>query len=288
MAAQPNNSAGPRTQRRYSDVLRQGTASTASRRIPMFTCIVCEDDFSAKQCYRHICNHTYCHEDLRQLVRTSLTASGLFPPECCYQPIPFDEVKRFLGEELIREYGAKLEELGDAKPVYCHVAACGAYIGKGERAEESMRATCQRCGAATCVLCRQEGHEGDCSAQMDDEAAKQFRQLAKEKRWQTCPKCRRTVERAIGCNQITCLCGAQFCYLCGTPWKHCECADEGDGFDDEQYWIQVACTDAGQHDWEHRSGPNTCDLCGQVMPAFVFECQICRRQRCRRCREYWG
>lgn len=46
-----------------------------------------------------------------------------------------------------------------------------------------------------------------------------LRELAKEKEWQTCSKCRRIVERIDGCLHMTCLCGFEFCYRCGAEYS---------------------------------------------------------------------
>ncbi|KAH7001229.1 hypothetical protein EDB80DRAFT_87264 [Ilyonectria destructans] len=38
-----------------------------------------------------------------------------------------------------------------------------------------------------------------------------------------CPQCARMLSLLTGCNHITCVCGAQFCYLCGERWPNCDC-----------------------------------------------------------------
>lgn len=67
--------------------------------------------------------------------------------------------------------------------------------------------------------------------QADDAA---LERLASRERWRNCPHCRRTVELLSGCNHITCKCGHEFCYVCGTSYTRaararraqagCECA----------------------------------------------------------------
>ncbi|PVH71728.1 hypothetical protein DL98DRAFT_387736, partial [Cadophora sp. DSE1049] len=49
----------------------------------------------------------------------------------------------------------------------------------------------------------------------------QVLQAADENGWQRCYSCRRLVELDIGCNHITCHCGAQ--YICAQRWKTCTC-----------------------------------------------------------------
>lgn len=38
-----------------------------------------------------------------------------------------------------------------------------------------------------------------------------------------CPQCARMLSLLTGCNHITCVCGAEFCYLCGEHWPNCDC-----------------------------------------------------------------
>ncbi|KAK2392848.1 RING/U-box superfamily protein [Trifolium repens] len=52
-------------------------------------------------------------------------------------------------------------------------------------------------------------------------------ELAKNKRWKRCPKCSFYVEKSEGCTRISCRCGNQFCYGCGSTWNndsHYSCA----------------------------------------------------------------
>ncbi|CAO2207746.1 unnamed protein product [Urochloa humidicola] len=51
--------------------------------------------------------------------------------------------------------------------------------------------------------------------------------LAKERLWRQCVKCRHMIELAEGCYHMTCVCGYEFCYTCGKEWKEkkatCSC-----------------------------------------------------------------
>jgi hypothetical protein len=40
-----------------------------------------------------------------------------------------------------------------------------------------------------------------------------------------CFRCNALVEHNQGCRHMTCLCKAQFCYVCGLKWQTCECDD---------------------------------------------------------------
>ncbi|KAI9899833.1 hypothetical protein N3K66_004095 [Trichothecium roseum] len=56
-----------------------------------------------------------------------------------------------------------------------------------------------------------------------DEQLKQVLQVARDHGWQRCQNCWGMVELNTGCFHMTCLCGYQFCYLCGGKWKTCTC-----------------------------------------------------------------
>eukprot|EP01084_Bolivina_argentea_P167346 290456_1 len=44
---------------------------------------------------------------------------------------------------------------------------------------------------------------------------RRFAEYKEEHKAQTCPKCKRTVEKTGGCDHITCICGTHWCYICG-------------------------------------------------------------------------
>ncbi|KAK8222284.1 hypothetical protein BKA81DRAFT_296906, partial [Phyllosticta paracitricarpa] len=41
--------------------------------------------------------------------------------------------------------------------------------------------------------------------------------------WKRCYHCRRMVQLVLGCNHVSCLCGAEFCFHCGCRWRTCGC-----------------------------------------------------------------
>ena len=80
---------------------------------------------------------------------------------------------------------------------------------------------CWRCTKQICILCGQtshgEGNEGKCESMHESKIIA----MAKEnKKWTRCTKCRYVLERIDGCDHMTCKCGAQFCFQCGSM-PHC-------------------------------------------------------------------
>ena len=165
---------------------------------PTFTCEACGDRFSEAHCWQAPCQHWYCDEDLGQLFRASMIDRALYPPRCCRQAMPFEDVQPFLVPELAQDFAAKKEELDERQPTYCHVPTCSTYLGQA--AKEDTKATCPSCGEETCVLCKQTNHIGDCA---EDETLRQTQELAREQGWQRCIDCQRYVELNVGCNHMT-------------------------------------------------------------------------------------
>jgi hypothetical protein len=67
-----------------------------------------------------------------------------------------------------------------------------------------------------CLRAQCDWHAGvrcEHRASSADEAA--FRAAARKGRFKTCPRCRVWVEKADGCDNMVCRCGATFCYRCG-------------------------------------------------------------------------
>ncbi|KAN0108496.1 hypothetical protein V8E51_008238 [Hyaloscypha variabilis] len=54
--------------------------------------------------------------------------------------------------------------------------------------------------------------------------------MAQEKKWKRC-KCGDMIELTQGCNHMRCRCGREFCYLCGEPWRTCDCPQSGPRLD---------------------------------------------------------
>jgi hypothetical protein len=158
---------------------------------------------------------------------------SLYPPKCCVT-LPWDEAKKQLPRQLAHQFGQKCEEfevLQDQR-VCCARRICSHFLGGKQALKDVVR--CTDCGFKTCTHCKAASHSGECSTE-GDVATQQTLKLAKEEGWQSCQECKRVVELSGGCNHITCLCGHEFCYMCGEKWRTCECIRHSlrAGFDSE-------------------------------------------------------
>ncbi|TKX22672.1 ubiquitin-protein transferase-like protein 3 [Elsinoe australis] len=163
-------------------------------------CTACQDNFKICDIARAPCSHEYCGECLGAIFTGAIGDEAYYPPRCCRQTIPLEKVRMFLPADIAQDFQAKVPELETKDRTYCHVPNCSAWISPDHIVN----------GTGTC----------DCPA---DEGTQQLLEVARGQRWQRCYQCRRVIELNTGCYHITCRCGAHFCYVCGEPWKTCEC-----------------------------------------------------------------
>ncbi|CAG9946053.1 unnamed protein product [Clonostachys rosea f. rosea IK726] len=267
-------------------------------------CIACGDRFSSLALSHSPCSHEYCRQCLISLVHSSLQDESLFPPRCCGQHIPIKPGPWF-SPKLIGEFQAKKIEFDTPNRTYCNEPSCSTFVPPMFIIGEA--AWCPKCSRKTCIHCKGRYHTGICPS---DGASQQVLQLAEASGWQRCYACQRIIELDHGCNHITCLCKAEFCYVCGERWKTCTCpqwqeerlirranaiVDRANGagrIDERVRQIRVErerrnlvenheCT----HElWKSRSGPHRCEECHDVLREFIYECRQCHIMACRRCR----
>ncbi|KAK0277161.1 hypothetical protein LTR91_000380 [Friedmanniomyces endolithicus] len=257
------------------------------------------------------CGHDYCAACLENLYSSCMTDESLFPPRCCRQPFPWELVREKLSDDLQAAFPVKRIELETQNRTYCYVATCSAFIKPGDY--DKHKAPCPECQSITCVKCKRQTHDGVCG---EDGETEEFLARARQNGWQRCFGCRRVVELNIGCNHMTCLCGAQFCYVCGLVWKTCPCRqwDERRLLDRAEAQVNNARRGGGgaagardapnhvaqvaraaqnlrdNHECNHgrwtrrRTGSLQCEECLFQAQVFVDECDRCHLRACYRCR----
>ena len=142
---------------------------------------------------------------------------------------------QFIDSDLMEKYDAKSIEYETSNRTYCAKSSCSEFIDSETIVEN--RAVCTSCDTVTCARCKEVQHEGrKCQGPTTNQA---LRQIAKKEGWVTCPRCRRIIELAHGCDHMTyvshhllsariltvhrCPCKTEFCYECGMKWKGCDC-----------------------------------------------------------------
>ncbi|KAL1851390.1 hypothetical protein Daus18300_012571 [Diaporthe australafricana] len=184
-------------------------------------CVSCRSNFTHTDTHRCPCSHDWCQACVNSRLEAAITSTSMFPAACCDRPI-LPAYEAFVPLELWGRYQAKKTEVETPNPTYCSKRFCNKFVPP-----QNINAGCQArcvCGQVTCVDCKAEWHPGRCAV---DQAREALLTMAAQEGWQRCIRCMELVERIDGCNEITCACGARFCYACGARWKSCPCPHFG-------------------------------------------------------------
>ncbi|KAI5791938.1 hypothetical protein EDC01DRAFT_593640, partial [Geopyxis carbonaria] len=187
-------------------------------------CVACSDKITGKAATCP-CGHHYCADCLTHLLTASLSGeSGSFPPRCCKQRIPSGVLRPAVPGALYTRYEARAKEAAAGPAaLYCPASRCAVLIPKDDIHGPS--ATCRKCGTRICTACRKRAHGGVCT---QDAADRELATLKDKEGWKSCPGCKRLVDKTFeSCNHVTCLCGSEWCWLCGAGWvpRRCRCAE---------------------------------------------------------------
>jgi len=146
------------------------------------------------------------------------------PPKCCGIEIDTTIAKNLLPHPTFKKFERTLLEITATDPAYCPNRSCSVFLFLDTiKAIGENRFSCPSCGTVVCTACtrRHEGSRHRCRLSSDAQVAKEIKDLHG---YQQCYRCRSVVELDFGCNHISCRCGAEFCYVCGTKWKECKCS----------------------------------------------------------------
>ncbi|RYP17646.1 hypothetical protein DL767_009972 [Monosporascus sp. MG133] len=218
-------------------------------------CEACGERKHFAELARAPCRHEYCRGCLSRLFEGATVDETLFPPRCCRQPIPLHQNLVFLDADVAQRFRRKAVEFSTPNRTYCHNGRCRAFgpparyvRDDGDEGGTAVAACCGECGARTCTECKAAAHGGgDCP---NDVQLQQVIQLAREQGWQRCQNCWGMVELNMGCNHMTCRCGFQFCYVCGSRWKTCQC----DHWDEHRLLERAQQIDARDRDRDRDDG----------------------------------
>lgn len=184
----------------------------------------CLDDFLPRDTVRAPC-HNYCRDCFVRLITTTCENEQQWPPKCCLNDIPDATIVQSVDPDLQRKFHQRAQEwnipVGDR--LYCNRPTCSEFIPNARVNLADNVARCSR-GHATCTICRGAQHGGrDCPQDRD---LMRTEALADQEGWRRCTGCHAYVEHKDACQHMTCRCGAQFCYVCGAPWRTCQCTME--------------------------------------------------------------
>ncbi|KAL8036063.1 hypothetical protein ABFX02_12G135100 [Erythranthe guttata] len=201
-----------------------------------FMCEICVDEKPTEELFRVLgCSHSYCSECMSKYVGSKLMENitnincpvsgcrGFLEPHHCRSILPkpvFDRWGDALCEAMI---------LGSEK-FYCPFKDCSALLIDDKMGGVVLQSECPSCNRLFCAQCRVPWHLNiscaefkklDKNERSNDDLM--LMNLAKEKKWMRCPKCKFYVEKSEGCLFMLCRCKHAFCYNCGHTTKDHYC-----------------------------------------------------------------
>ncbi|KAL5720237.1 RBR-type E3 ubiquitin transferase [Ranunculus cassubicifolius] len=173
------------------------------------------------------CNHSYCSDCISKYVDSKIVDNVdtiKCPNTNCSSSLELEFCGTFLPENVYNRWCRLLCEssISGAQNLYCPFKDCSALlIDDGDGITDSE---CSYCHRLFCAQCKVPWHSGFTCEEFHElpESEKnvddiKLMDLAKNKNWQRCPKCKFYVEKIDGCTYMVCRCGFGFCYKCGDP-----------------------------------------------------------------------
>ncbi|KAM2016608.1 hypothetical protein FF2_046190 [Malus domestica] len=213
------------------DTLESGESSS-SQPSTQTLCGICVEMKEADEMFRNEgCVHSFCSDCITKHVASKIQAN-IHVVSCpgldCRAVLEHDACMPILPKEVIERWNDALCEamvLG-AQRLYCPFSDCSTVLMIDNEGEEAVRESeCPICHRLFCARCQVPWHPGvDCEEYRwlnEDERGRadlMVKELAKQKKWKRCPRCKYYVEKTEGCLHITCRCQFQFCYGCGAEW----------------------------------------------------------------------
>ncbi|XP_004303213.1 PREDICTED: putative uncharacterized protein At4g01020, chloroplastic [Fragaria vesca subsp. vesca] len=194
-------------------------------------CGICVEAKESDQMFSNeSCAHSFCSDCITKQVAAKLGES-IHMVSCpgldCKAVLTLENCTAILPKLVLERWNEALCEalvLGSQK-LYCPFSDCSMMLVIDNEGESVRESECPACHRLFCAACRVPWHSGvDCEEFQrlnEDERGREdlmVNQLAKEKSWRRCPRCKFYVEKTEGCLHITCRCHFQFCYGCGAEW----------------------------------------------------------------------
>ncbi|XP_045787340.1 E3 ubiquitin-protein ligase RSL1-like [Trifolium pratense] len=197
--------------------------------------IVCEICTEAKRTHEMFrnqrCYHSFCSECVVKQVSTKIQdniTNVSCPGLNCKGLLELESCRSLLPKALIDRWDDALSEalLLTVPKFYCPFKDCSAMLlGENEGVGDIRESECPFCHRLFCARCYVPWHPGvgceEYQKMNPDERGREdllVKELAKQKKWKRCPRCKFYVEKRDGCLHITCRCKFEFCYACGERW----------------------------------------------------------------------
>ncbi|CAG9314467.1 unnamed protein product [Blepharisma stoltei] len=162
------------------------------------------------------CDHIFCRECLTLYLTQQISESKVQVIKCpsCSVMIQRQFLTEFLDPAWLLKYDRFLlrETLASNPYVrFCPQTNCDGYDLGGS---SKKKLKCNQCSFEYCFFCEEKWHGWrKCKKTVDIE----FEKWAKSNNVKFCPQCKRRVEKRGGCPNMSCICGATWCWRCGKP-----------------------------------------------------------------------
>ncbi|OAL23128.1 hypothetical protein AYO22_06621 [Fonsecaea multimorphosa] len=192
-------------------------------------CAVCfEEHQPGELVVLHHCQCAYCLPCLNQAFRIGCKDRASFPPKCHKVPLRISALGSVLEPDVVERYKQIEAEFGAHRPFYCALLKCSAFIPETDHLPQQEVASDH-------TVWDIDVKKRTCPAEEEDVI--KLYELGNEKEWRQCPTCGNMVEKTEGCEHMDCVCGVEFCYVCGALFdenSRCGCNDEDDEHDNQE------------------------------------------------------
>ena len=215
---------------------------TEEKNSTLISCVVCLNSKPIGKTLLHCeaLQKTWCEDCTTDYLWIKIMENEfVFHCHQCKELIPLENVENFLMDDSKQHpkkqqlmsklsfeiYKSQLERWG-FNIFYCPIPNCnGTFTFTNQTLEEISFTDCSTCKKRICLHCKEEYHHDFTCAQrqqwlkLNDEEAKKTAEY-KEKNVKQCPTCKIEIEKAYGCDHVTCAsCKFEFCFICGKQYK---------------------------------------------------------------------
>jgi hypothetical protein len=190
-------------------------------------------------CHDKVCKHEIMPSDLQTLLKKNEMER--------FERVGIESMVAPLGIN----FNGKQQKADKFKFLHCPTPNCSYIFALDPNDEEAHHLRCELCKEHYCLKCRVKYHKGkSCityrkdTLSVGEETLLLLAYLHRNK-VKACPQCAQYVERSSGCQHMSCICGAEFCYLCANVVCTCkpgtidvdyhEEEDSDEEFDSEMY-----------------------------------------------------
>eukprot|EP00808_Paulinella_micropora_P013033 g44963.t1 len=239
---------------------------------PMFTCLVCFDEYPASEGACMECQHWLCWECWPEFLKSKVQ-DGDCALKCPGQNCPLPVEEPFLlvilsdgasfpkyRKWLQKSYVKMTSTLQYCPNAECQHVAEDPGVSRQNKGRQDSSIFCE-CGLVWCYLCKQEAHFPITCKTRTDYMQSELVQSARkdpstpakiiaeqvesqEASTKSCPRCKEPWWKNGGCNHFTCPCGYEFCWVCLRDWKFhnggfFECREHAPTREEKQMEVQI-------------------------------------------------